>query len=106
MTQVVVVASFEVQPGKADEAEAALRETIVATHGEAGCLSYALHRDTKDPNVYVLIERWTSQVALDNHLLQPYVKALGEKAGGLLASPPTIRFCEPVPAGDPIKGTL
>jgi len=106
MSQVVVVASFEVQDGKAAEAEAALRETIEATHAEAGCLSYALHRDKNDGNVFVLVEKWTSQVALDAHFQQPYVAALGEKAAGVLAAPPSIRFCEPIGVGDPMKGTL
>ena len=106
MSQVVVVASFEVQDGKAEEAEAALRETIEATHAEAGCLSYALHRDANAPSTFVLIEKWTSQVALDAHMQQPYVAALGEKAAGVLAAPPTIRFCEPIPVGDPMKGAL
>src|SRR3954447_16313774 len=106
MSQVVVVASFEVQDGKADEAEAALRETIEGSHAEAGCLNYALHRDNGDPNVFVLVEKWTSQVALDSHFQQPYVKALGDKAAGVLAAPPVIRFCTPIPVGDPMKGTL
>ena len=106
MSQVVVVAIFEVQEGKAEEAEAALRETIEATHAEAGCLNYALHRDAGDPNVFVLVEKWTSQVALDSHFQQPYVAALGERASGVLAAPPTIRFCSPIPVGDPMKGAL
>ena len=106
MSQVVVVATFEVQEGKAGEAEAALRETIEATHAEAGCLRYALHRDKNDPNVFVLVEHWTAQDALDAHFRQPYVAALGEKAAGVLAAPPVIRFCEPIPVGDAAKGTL
>lgn len=106
MSQVVVTATFQVKEGHVDEGIAALTETITATHAEAGCLSYALHRDRHDPNTLVLIERWTSQVALDAHLQQPYVAALGAKAAELLAAPPQVRFCEPVPLGDPMKGTL
>ena len=106
MSRVVVVASFEVQEGKADEAEAALRETIEGSHTEAGCLNYALHRDNNDANVFVLVEVWTSQVALDAHFHQPYVAALGAKGAELLASTPVIRFCTPIPAGDPVKGSL
>ena len=106
MSRVVVIASFEVQEGKADQAEEALRETIEGSHAEAGCLNYALHRDNNDGNVFVLVEVWTSQVALDAHFHQPYVKSLGEKAAGLVASPPVIRFCTPIPVGDPVKGSL
>src|SRR4051812_5999361 len=106
MSQVVVVASFEVQDGRAEEAEAVLRETIEATHAEDGCLSYALHRDKNDPNVYVLVERWVSQEALDAHITQPYVTGLGERSAGVIAKRPVIRFCEPIPVGDTAKGTL
>ena len=106
MSRVVVIASFVAQEGKADEAEDTLRDLIEGSHAEAGCLNYALHRDNNDPNAFVLVEVWTSQVALDAHLQQPYVKALAEKAPGLVAAPPVVRFCSPVPVGDPVKGSL
>ena len=61
---------------------------------------------SNDASVHVLVEHWTSQVALDSHFQQPYVLAVGEQAGELLAEPPVIRFCTPVPLGDPIKGVL
>ena len=70
----VVVATMFVRAGKEAEAEEALRELASATHAEAGCLSYALHRDPKEPRTLVFVERWTSTVALENHLHQPYVK--------------------------------
>ena len=54
----------------------------------------------------MLVERWTSQVALENHMQQPYVAALGAKAGDLIAEPPVIHFSEPIPVGDPVKGVL
>jgi quinol monooxygenase YgiN len=106
MSHVVVSAVFHVKDGRADEAIAAFTDTVVSTHDEAGCLSYALHRDKNDPNVLVLVERWTSQVALEAHIQQPYVAALGAKAGDLLAAPPAIHICDPIPIGDPVKGTL
>src|SRR3954453_5835152 len=106
MSRVIVVATFEVQEGKAGEAEETLRDLIAGSHAEAGCLNYALHRDNNDGNVFVMVEVWTSQVALAAHFQQPYVKALGAKAADLLASPPVIRFCSPIPVGDPVKGSL
>lgn len=106
MSHVVVTAIFTVQEGRVDDAIAAITETIVATHDEAGCLSYALHRDRNAPETLVLVERWTSHVALESHLQQPYVAALGAKAAELLAAPPAIHICDPIPVGDPMKGTL
>jgi quinol monooxygenase YgiN len=106
MSQVVVTAIFKVNDGRADEAVQALTDVILPTHDEAGCLTYALHRDVNDPNTLVLVERWTSQVALESHLQQPYVAALGAKAAELLAAPPALHICDPIALGDPMKGTL
>jgi len=106
MSNVTVVATFTIIEGREEDALEALRPVIEQTHDEAGCLSYALHRDKNDPKVLVLVERWTSQIALDNHFLQPYVAGLGSAAAELLSEPPTVRFCAPIPVGDPIKGVL
>lgn len=106
MSNVVVVATFKAKEGKVDEAIAALTPVIEQTHDEAGCLSYALHRDVNDPQTLVLVERWTSQVALESHFQQPYVAALGELAAELLAEPPRLNFTTPLPVGDDLKGSL
>ena len=106
MSNVVVVATFKAREGKVEEVIAGLSSVIEQTHGEAGCLSYALHRDANDPDTLVLVERWTSQVALESHFQQPYMAGLGELAAELLAAPPALHFCTPLPLGDPVKGAL
>ena len=106
MSNIVVVAIFKLREGAEEAAIEALTPVIDGTHGEAGCLSYALHRGAHDPLTLVIVERWTSMVALESHMQQPYVAALGAKAGDLVSEPPIIQILEPIPLGDPIKGTL
>ena len=106
MSSVVVVAMFTAKEGRVEVGGAGLTPVIEQTHAEAGCLSYALHRDANDPQTLVLVERWTSQVALESHFQQPYMAGIGELAAELLAAPPVIRFCAPEPLGDPVKGAL
>ncbi len=106
MSSVIVVATFRAREGRAEEVIAGLTPVIEQTHAEAGCLAYALHRDVNDPQTLVLIERWTSQVALESHFQQPYMAGIGELAAELLAEPPQLHFCTPLPAGDPVKGAL
>ena len=106
MSQVVVVATFKLKPGQEDAARTAFADLVEKTHDEAGCLAYALHEDPKDPQTLVMVERWTSQVALENHFHQPYVKDLLARADDFLAAPPEIRPLNPIPGGDPTKGTL
>ena len=44
MSEVVVVGSFKAQPGKEAEALEAFKALVEPTHGEEGCILYALHR--------------------------------------------------------------
>ena len=106
MSRVVVVATFKAKEGKEAELLEGLRELAQNTHNEAGCLTYALHEETLDPGRYILVENWTSQVALDAHFVQPYIQEAASRGEDLLAEPPVVRFCTPLEAGDPVKGSL
>ena len=106
MSHVVVVATFTLKPGQEEAANAAFVGLVEQSHGEAGCLAYALHSDPQDPLRLVTIERWTEQSALDHHFQQPYVTELLARADEFLAAPPDIRVLAPEPHGDPAKGTL
>ena len=106
MDRVVVIATLTVNEGMEDKALEILTPVIQATHDEAGCLTYAIHQDNADPRTFVIVEHWTSQVALDNHFVQPHMATLAEHAADLLAEPPVIRFCRPLGIGDGVKGSL
>ena len=104
--EVVVVATVDVKPESADAAQAAITTAIEATHAEPGALAYALHRDLKDPNRFVIVEKWANLAALEEHAQTPHLKQLFADLGPLLAAPPTIVRTAPIPVGDGAKGTL
>lgn len=106
MSEVVVVAIATAADGRADEAEALIRGVIPATHAEAGCLTYALHRDVSDPHRLVLIERWSSREALDQHLASDHLTAFRAAVRDLAAAPSQVFILEALPDGDPVKGML
>lgn len=101
---VVVVATFVAKPDRADEIERFGREVVTPTHDEDGCVKYALHRDTSDPNTFVLVEVWRSQQDLDQHFTQPHMALVAELQDALEDS--SVHFLEPVPYGDEAKGAL
>jgi quinol monooxygenase YgiN len=103
--EVVIVVVMTIKAGESDRAEAALREMIGPTHREDGCLRYALHREVGNPDRLVIIERWSSYDALSDHYRQPHMKGSAELSH-LLEHPIESYVLEPVPAGDPAKGTL
>lgn len=107
MGEVVVVAIMTANEGQRDELEALAKEIVIpSTHDEEGCITFALHRDVRDPSRLAFIERWASSEALEKHLQQPHLAAFREKAGPLNAQPPTILVLEASVAGDPAKGIL
>jgi len=106
MSQVVVVATVRAKEGQRDALLEALSPLVEGTHAEAGCLSYAVHEDSADPSALVFVERWTSQVALENHRVQPHVRDFGRAVRDMVEGPAQIRVLTPLGIGDPAKGTL
>lgn len=52
----VVIATLPGRPDKREEIAAALSRAAAASRGDAGCSSYAFHRDLEDPDRYVSVE--------------------------------------------------
>lgn len=85
MNELHVVATIPVKPEDADSVRRTLADLVTATREEEGCLSYDLYESTATPGVFVTVERWKDQTALDAHMGAPHVAAaLGEAAGSLV----------------------
>jgi quinol monooxygenase YgiN len=106
MSEVVVVVVAQAKPGQGDAALAAFGGVAVPTHAEEGCIAYALHRSAADPDQIVLVERWASRAALDEHLATTHLQEFRASSQDLWLGPMTILVTTPHPAGDPAKGTL
>lgn len=104
MADRVVTAWVRARPGKEQELESMLRMMVEQAQHEPGCLKFALHRSAGDPAVFVAVERWASQEALDRHFA---AMMQGQEAtASLVAEPPHVEVLVPVAAGDPAKSVL
>jgi quinol monooxygenase YgiN len=81
----------------------AIKETVQQVHAEDGCELYSLN---EAPDRLVMVEKWTSQQALDAHAKGPNLAALGPKLAGKVTVAPEVVVLQPVPAGDPAKGAV
>jgi quinol monooxygenase YgiN len=108
MPEVVVVVHFHASEGRGADALAALGDLSVPTHAEEGCAAFALHTAAGDPDHIVLIERWASREALDQHLATEHLAAFRSGGEDLWAGPAEITVLDPAPApaGDPAKASL
>lgn len=84
MSELNVVAIIPAKPETEDAVRAALQALVVETRQQEGCLAYDLFESSSSPDTFVMVERWASQEALDQHLASPHVaEALGALEGAL-----------------------
>lgn len=91
-----VIITLEAKSGKESELKQLLINVIEPSRSEAACLEYRLHQDLSNPSKFVLYENWESREAHQKQFQKPYIIALGEKIGDLLASPYQAVFAEEV----------
>jgi quinol monooxygenase YgiN len=97
MSQVAAWAKFAIQPGKRDEAIAAMQSVLdYVKANEQGTLIYILHTDPKDDDAIIFYELYTDQAAFDAHGKSDAIKAIGPVIGPLLAGRPELKFYTPV----------
>ncbi len=107
MREVVVVATLTAKKGRRADVEAIARElAIPATHAEEGCIAYALHRDLRNRDRVVFIERWVSADALNAHLQMPHLKEFLVAVGPFCTGPADVSVLEACGYGDPVKGRI
>ena len=91
---VKLIARLEAKSGQEQFLEDAMRELAVPSREEEGCLMYDLCRPKGAPGTVIVLEEWTSQAELDEHMASPHFKAFLEKAGDALAGAPGVEFIE------------
>ncbi len=106
MSEITVIARMVAKKDKEKELEAALRTVVIPTHQEPGCLRYVVHRCIETPSLIVVVERWISKAALDEHLQTPHIQTLFSKAPALVEAPPEILTYESINEGSSVKGRL
>ena len=67
MSHLSIIATITVKPEYYEAFQPILKKLVEESQKEAGCLHYELNQSISNPNVYVVIETWASQVAIDSH---------------------------------------
>ena len=93
---ITLIARFKAAAGKEDALQAALGSCVAPTRQEEGCHTYILHRDTKDPALFVFYEIWQDQAALDEHMRTAHFKRTIAEATPCLAEPFGAQFLRPL----------
>ncbi len=85
-----VIAKIKVKEGQQAEFEAVAKKLVAAVNAnEPGCKLYALHK-TDDPLLYVFMERYENQEAVDAHRGSDHFRSLGREMGQFMDGKPDI----------------
>ena len=106
MSEVLLIVDMYAKEGMQHEAEQFLLDLLGPSHEEAGCLLYAVHRSVDDPRRLTFVERWTSPEALDEHMAMAHMQAARTRIPLYFDSGPAIHRFDPMPGGEPAKGSL
>ncbi len=82
-----VVATIHCKPGTGEEAVAAMRDCVLESRKESGCIEYAAYRADDTPDRITVVELWGNAAALEQHNQTPHFKALVDVVGKLAAAP-------------------
>ena len=93
---VSVFAKISTQPGKRDDAVAALKPMLDHVESEPGTLVYVLHADAKNADVLWMYEVYADQASLEAHSGSATMKALGPALAPFLAGRPELMFAAPI----------
>ncbi|MCG9791881.1 putative quinol monooxygenase [Flavobacterium algicola] len=82
MSQITVVAKIVAKEEKRDFVKAELLQLVQASVLEEGCITYNLHQDNDDANVFLVYENWKSAEALDLHSASEHFVAFVKATDG------------------------
>lgn len=92
-----VTAKLTIAPGKEAAFEEAAKALVAKVNAnEPECLLYELYKSPKDSSVYIFLEKYADQAALDAHGKTDYFLAAQPALGACLAGAPHVQIFQAV----------
>lgn len=92
-----IVAKIRIQEGKNAEFEAVFGELAAAVRAnEPGNNFYALHKSRDDAQLYVVLEQYKDEAAVEAHRNAAHFKEGGKKMGACMAGAPEVELLDAV----------
>ena len=89
-----VIARVRAKAGKEEALKTVLSALVVPSRRELACFKYDLLQSSTDPREFAFVERWETQLGLDQHAASDHVKRAGEQIADLVDGPPDIQRFE------------
>lgn len=93
---VKVIAQFRAKPGQEQSVKDILRPIPIQVRRALGCMGFEMLEGLNDPALFVFIEEWGSETAVDDHMSKPVVLEVLANLAPLLAGEPDWKRFSPV----------
>ena len=85
--ELFIFARFHARAGQETAVAAALREVVVPSREEPGCVVIGAYRSTREPRLFYIHSRWVDEAAFDFHAGLPHTTRFIERAETLIDHP-------------------
>ncbi|BDD01072.1 putative quinol monooxygenase [Persicobacter psychrovividus] len=72
--KLTIVAKILAEPTQVALVKSELLKLIDVTRAEAGCISYDLHQDNENPNLFLFFENWENRELWQEHMGNQHLK--------------------------------
>lgn len=90
---VTLIVTIHAKPEHSQTVRTLLLELAAKTSREEGSLFYLVHEVAKDPQQFIIYEKWRNQAALDSHMSEDYLLAFLAREDELLSRKIEGKFC-------------
>ena len=85
------IAKIRVKEGANEGFENVARQLQEAVNAnEPGCSLYAVHKDAEDPQLYIFMERYEDEAAVEAHRKSDHFRSLGRAMGEFMDGRPEL----------------
>jgi quinol monooxygenase YgiN len=82
--EIFIFARAHARPGRESDVECAIRDVLLETRNETGCISVHGYRSVKDPQLFYVHSHWRNEAAFDLHAELPHTVRFVETLEPLL----------------------
>ena len=90
----IIHATLTTDKGKREGFVRLLSKLVGPSRAETGNLMYDTYQSLEDPEVFIVVERWSNESAVKAHFETPHFKAFVQEVEKLVVKPPDIKIYE------------
>lgn len=91
---IVLIAKIPIRPDRREAFLGAIGPLVEASNAEPGVIAYECTESTRTDNLFIFVEEYESQDALDSHMASEHFQAAAGGLGDLVSGPPELKTYE------------